>query len=78
MKGKHVQIVQGRCGIAHQRHEEQRYLQHVFGNEVQPDKHIVVPGDGIQREDEAKEPYEHPNTKDLECYMSNEYRQGQR
>lgn len=65
MKGKHVQIVQGRCGIAHQRHEEQRYLQHVFGNEVQTLQHIVIPGHGIEAEDEGQEPYQYPDPKDL-------------
>lgn len=68
--GAHVQVIQGWRGIAHQGHEEEWDLQHVFGNEVQALEHPVVPCDSIKAEDEGQEPNQYLDTKDLQGYVS--------
>lgn len=55
-QGVHEHVVQRGGDVAHEAHEEEGDLQHRVGDEVQAPDQLIVPGHGVEVEDEGEEP----------------------
>lgn len=52
----HEHVIQRGRDVAHEAHEEEGHLQHRVRDEVQAPDQLIVPGDGVEIEDEGQEP----------------------
>ena len=55
-EGIHEHVIEGGRDVAHEAHEEEGDLQHRVGDEVQAPDQLIVPGHGVEIEDEGEEP----------------------
>lgn len=52
----HSQVIKGGCDVAHQRHEEERDLQNMILNEMEPVDDLIVPRYHIEVDHKGKHP----------------------